>query len=288
MSHDHSSHSTKNIKIAFFLNLFFTGVEFVGGFLTNSVAIMSDALHDLGDSFSLGMAWFLQKFSDKKRTAKFSYGYRRFSLLGAFLNAVVLLVGSIYILIEATARIANPESTSASGMFFLAIFGIAVNGFAAFRTSSGKTMNEKVVSLHLLEDVLGWVAVLVVSVVMIFTNLSILDPILSIGITLYILLGVWKNLKSTVLLFLQATPEDLDLERIERELQKNPAVKNVHDTHIWSLDGENHVLSAHIVVEPESDFEKVRFSLKSTLKKLKINHSTLEIECDGDRCDGVC
>jgi cobalt-zinc-cadmium efflux system protein len=288
-SHDHSS--VKNIKIAFFLNFFFTIIEFIGGYLTNSVAIMSDALHDLGDTFSLGLAWFLEKFSSKKRTNKFSYGYKRFSLLGAFINAVILLLGSLFILSEAIPRIINPETSNAQGMLLLAIFGILVNGYAVYKTSKGKTMNEKVISWHLLEDVLGWVAVFIVSIVMIFTNLTILDPILSILITLYILWGVLKNLKATALLFLQATPTDLNTNIIETQLKKNPLIQDVHDTHIWSLDGEEHILSSHIVIKGNStkeDIKKIKTEIKKNLINQGIKHSTLEIEFEDEICEDYC
>ena len=288
-SHDHSS--VKNIKIAFFLNFFFTIIEFIGGYLTNSVAIMSDALHDLGDTFSLGLAWFLEKFSSKKRNNKFSYGYKRFSLLGAFINAVILLLGSLFILSEAIPRIINPETSNAQGMLILAIFGIIVNGYAVYKTSKGKTMNEKVISWHLLEDVLGWVAVFIVSIVMIFTNLTILDPILSILITLYILWGVLKNLKATALLFLQATPSDLDTNKIDNELKKNLLVQDIHDTHIWSLDGEEHILSSHIVIRGNSnkeDIKKIKIEIKKNLINQGIKHSTLEIEFEDEICEDYC
>ncbi|MEC8220637.1 MAG: cation diffusion facilitator family transporter, partial [Nanoarchaeota archaeon] len=289
--HSHEQNSVKNIKIAFFLNFFFTIIEFIGGYLTNSVAIMSDALHDLGDTFSLGLAWFLEKFSSKKRTNKFSYGYKRFSLLGAFINAVILLLGSLFILSEAIPRIINPEASNAQGMLILAIFGIIVNGYAVYKTSKGKTMNEKVISWHLLEDVLGWVAVFIVSIVMIFTNLIILDPILSILITLYILWGVLKNLKSTALLFLQATPTDLNANIIDTQLKKNPLIQDIHDTHIWSLDGEEHILSSHIVIKENStkeDIKKIKIEIKKNLISQGINHSTLEIEFEDEICDDYC
>lgn len=288
-SHDHSA--VKNIKIAFFLNFFFTIIEFIGGFLTNSVAIMSDALHDLGDTFSLGLAWFLEKFSSKKRTSNFSYGYKRFSLLGAFINAVVLFLGSLFILSEAIPRIINPETSNAQGMFLLAIFGIIVNGYAVFKTSKGKTMNEKVISWHLLEDVLGWIAVLIVSIIMFFTNIQILDPILSILITLYILYGVFKRLKETTLLFLQATPTDLEIESIEKDLIHNFKIKDIHDTHIWSMDGEEHILSTHIILDENSsknDIILIKSQIKKQLKNLGIKHSTLEIEFIDENCKDYC
>ena len=286
MTHNHNN-SIKNIKAAFFLNFFFTIIEFIGGYLTNSVAIMSDALHDLGDSFSLGLAWFLEKISSRKRTEQFSYGYQRFSLLGALINAIILFVGSLFILTKAIPRLINPETSNAHGMLLLAILGIVVNGIAVYKTSKGKTMNEKVISLHLLEDVLGWVAVFIISIVMIFTQIMIFDPILSILITFYILWGVLKSLKATALLFLQATPKNFNTEIIDKELKKDPFVQGVHDTHIWSLDGEKHILSAHMVISKKSskkDIEKIKCKSKQRLKDIGIGHSTLEIEFEDEIC----
>jgi cobalt-zinc-cadmium efflux system protein len=289
--HEHSHSSVKNIKIAFFLNLFFTIIEFIGGFLTNSVAIMSDALHDLGDSFSLGLAWFLEKYSTKKRTKIFSYGYKRLSLLGAFINGIILLAGSFFILSEAIPRLISPEASNAYGMILLAILGMTVNGIAVYKTTKGKTLNEKVISLHLLEDVLGWVAVFIVSIVMIFTDLYILDPILSILITLYILWGVIKNLKKTILLFLQTTPENLDTQIIDKKLKTVKDVNDVHDTHIWSLDGENNILSTHIIINDNlksEDIKKLKKEIKELLKNDGIQHPTIEFEFEKEQCNDYC
>jgi len=294
-SHSHSHHhhhgSASNIKIAFFLNLSFTVIELAGGYLTNSVAIVSDALHDLGDSFSLGLAWFLEKYSNKKRTDYFSYGYKRFSLLGAFLNAVILLIGSLFILMEAVPRILKPEQSYAEGMLALAVLGIAVNGFAVWKTAKGKSMNEKVISLHLLEDVLGWIAVFVVSIIMMFSGLNILDPILSLLITLYILWGVVKNLKETLLLFLQAAPKHLDISTVEKELRNHKQVIDIHDTHIWSLDGEHNIFSTHLIIGKTSgkkDIENIKCDIKEILKNMGISHSTLEIEFEDENCEAYC
>ena len=165
-SHSHAHHhdhhgDVKNIKVAFFLNFGFAIIEIIGGFLTNSVAILSDAVHDLGDSLSLGLAWYFQKYSRKKSDSTYTYGYRRFSLVGALANSLVLIVGSILILTEAIPRIFNPQQAHPQGMMMLAVLGIAVNGVAMLRLRRGKSLNEKVVSLHLMEDVLGWIAVLV-------------------------------------------------------------------------------------------------------------------------------
>lgn len=205
--HHHHESSSERIGWAFFLNLCFTVIEFIGGILTNSTAILADAVHDLGDSISIGMARLLDKFSRKDATQTFTYGYQRLSLVGAFINAVVLTAGSIWILFEAIPRLWNPVMPMAEGMALLAVFGVIVNGYAAFKLSHGKSLNERVLNWHLLEDVLGWVAVLIVSIILIFVDWPILDPLLSIGFTLFILVNVLRHLGSTVKLFVQASPD---------------------------------------------------------------------------------
>ncbi|MBO6515231.1 MAG: cation transporter, partial [Bacteroidia bacterium] len=211
MGHEHHhNQSGKNLKVAFLLNLGFTVVEFIGGAYVNSIAIISDAVHDLGDSFALGVAWYLHQKSTQRPDKKFSFGYARFSLLGAALTSLVLIASSAFVIYEAIGRLMEPETSNAMGMMLFAFVGIAVNGYAAWRLSGGKTLNERVVSWHLLEDVLGWVAILIVAIVLQFKNVVYLDPILSLLITLYILWNVGKRLKETTLIFLQGTPDDVD------------------------------------------------------------------------------
>jgi cobalt-zinc-cadmium efflux system protein len=169
--------SVSNIKVAFFLNLGFTIIEIIGGLWTNSIAIISDALHDLGDSFSLGLSWFLERYSRKKKDEKYSYGYRRYSLFAALINSLILIAGSIFILYKAIPRLINPEELNAKGMLIFAVTGIIINGIAVLQVRRGKSLNERIVSLHLFEDVLGWAAVFVISIVIIFKSIPILDPI---------------------------------------------------------------------------------------------------------------
>ncbi len=296
MGHEHShsghDHATENIRYAFFLNLVFTLFEIAGGIYTNSLAIMSDALHDLGDSLSLGLSWYLSKLSGKKRTEVFSYGYRRFSLLAAFINGLVLIAGSLIILSEAIPRLITPEHSNAMGMLIFAIIGVAVNGAAVMRLKGGKTMNERVVAWHLLEDVLGWVAVLIISIIMLIRDIHILDPILSILITFYILWNVGKNLKKTVMIFLQSVPESLEIKNIEKALLSTSGVKGVHDTHIWSLDGEHHVLTTHVIIGKDSTQQvaaDIKFGAKVSLKEMGVSHITIEIETEGEKCElDVC
>ena len=256
-SHSHSHGKDDRIGWAFFLNVTFTIIEFIGGWLTNSTAIMADAVHDLGDSLSIGFAWILSRFSNKKASDKYSYGYRRLSLFGALVNCIVLVIGSIWVLYEAIPRLSNPEMPVVEGMLGLAILGVAVNGYAVFKLKAGETLNEKVLTWHLLEDVLGWVAVLIVSIVLLFVELPILDPLLSIGFTLFILFNVFKNLKSTLILFLQAAPDEETQDKIRRSLTQLPEVNGIHHMHFWSLDGESHVLTAHLELFDKFDVNEL-------------------------------
>ncbi|WP_173917806.1 cation diffusion facilitator family transporter [Halobacillus sp. Marseille-Q1614] len=285
--HHHHDHTTGNIKTAFFLNFFFTIIELIGGILTNSMAIISDALHDLGDSLSLGLAWFLQNFSKKEKSKQFSFGYKRFSLLAALINSVVLIVGSIFILTEAVPRLLDPQEPHTLGMMGLAVLGILVNGAAVFKLRGGSSMNQKVITWHLLEDVLGWVAVLIVSIVMTFAELPILDPIASIFITLYILYNVILNLVKTMRLFLEAVPENINLDEIINTIQQLPDVKSTHHTHLWSLDGEHHAFSTHVVVPASSSKEAVcniKEQVKQVIEDIHLDHITIEIEYEDEYC----
>jgi len=285
--HVHNRGTAANLRTAFFLNLAFTLLEVVGGLMTNSIAILSDAVHDLGDSISLGLAWQLDRVAQRDGDQQFSYGYRRFSLLGAVITTVVLIVGSIYILSEAIPRLLTPQQTNAKGMVLFALLGVAVNGFAALRLRGERTLNARVVALHLIEDVLGWVAVLVVSIVLLFTDFYILDPLLSILITIYILYNVLKNLKETLALFLQAVPENVDVTSIDERLNGMEHVCSTHHTHVWSLDGEHHVLTSHIVVDEDVTKEQVlclRKEILELVRELAFAHSRIEIEFGDDDC----
>ena len=288
MSHEHQhNHSSGQIKIAFFLNLSFTILEIIGGLWTNSVAILSDALHDLGDSFSLGMAWFLEKYSNRKADEKFSYGYRRFSLLAAMINTIVLILGSAFILTKAIPRLFEPEHSNAQGMILFAIAGIAINGFAAFRLKKGGSLSVKVVMWHLLEDVLGWTAVLVVGIVLMFKDIHVLDPLLSILVTLYVLYNVVRNLKKTLVLFLQGVPDSISISKLEEKFAAIDGVTSVHHTHVWSLDGEHHVLTTHLVVAQEVERRKIleiKRQIASMTLDLHLEHSTIEIEYENEFC----
>ena len=287
--HDHShSHGSNNrIGWAFFLNVTFTIIEFIGGILTNSTAIMADAVHDLGDSLSIGFAWFLSKVSEKGSNSEFTYGYRRLSLFGALINGLVLIIGSVWVLTEAIPKLLQPEMPIVEGMIALAVFGVLVNGFAAYKLSKGKTLNERVLNWHLLEDVLGWVAVLIVSIVLLFVDWPILDLALSILFTLYILINVAKNLWHTIRLFLQAIPDKELSKSVYKTLIELKEVDSIHHLHLWSLDGEHHVLTAHLALQEALSTQQqleLKKSIAERLSKFNLEHTTIELEMTNEQC----
>jgi cobalt-zinc-cadmium efflux system protein len=286
--HHHHHSASGNIKVAFFLNLIFTIIEIIGGIFTNSMAILSDALHDLGDSLGLGLAWYLQTYSTKKRDQRYSYGYARFSLLSAFVNGVVLIIGSVFILSAAIPRLFNPVQPDADGMIILAILGIVFNGAAVLKTKGGHSHNEKMVSWHLLEDVLGWIAVLIGAIVMRFFGLPIIDAIISLVFTLFILYNVIRNVIKTARIFLQAQPEDVDLDEFEGAMTQLPNVNSAHDFHLWSMDGEKYVLTLHVVVSDQAtpeEIKKIKKDIRNLGHKNKIDHITIEIEFESEQCE---
>lgn len=292
-THKHSHHthhhsgSEKNIRLAFILNLGFALVEAAGGIWTNSIAILSDALHDFGDALSLGAAWYFQKRAAKQPDERFSFGYARFSLLGALVSSVVLVAGSVLILINTIPRLFAPQSVHPQGMLAFAVLGILVNGAAMLRLSKGKSLNEKVVSWHLLEDILGWAVVLVASVVLLFWDIPIIDPVLSLGITVYVLYNVFKNLKEILTVFLQGVPDTVPVEKMKKELQAASKDVSVHHIHIWSLDGEQMMMSLHMAVAddmPADAIIRVKKKIAETAESFGVQHLTIQVDYHSEKC----
>ena len=291
MAHEHEHSKQKNIRIAFFLNLAFTVLEIVGGIWTNSIAILSDALHDLGDSFSLGLAWYLEHLSSKGPDKKYSFGYARFSLLGAFINSLVLVAGSVLILTRAIPRIISPQPVNSEGILIFAIIGIVVNSIAVIRLRRGSSLNEKVVSWHLLEDVLGWAVLLIGSIIMIFADLPVLDPILSMLITLFVLYNVVINLRKIWKVFLQGVPEGISIEKVEKSIREASGALSAYHTHIWSLDGQKNLLSIHLVVSDDikrSEIINLKRKVRETAAAMGMEHVTVEIDFQSETAGVDC
>jgi cobalt-zinc-cadmium efflux system protein len=298
--HDHDGHDhdhgglhhvhpvVKNLKLALALNLFFTVIEFVGGAMTNSVAILSDAIHDLGDSIAIATALWLENHSLKGRNGSYSYGNRRYSILAATLTSLILIIGSVLVVYTSVPRLLHPETVKTAGMFWLAIMGLAFNGFTAWRLSrNSKSLNQKAIMLHLMEDVLGWAAVLVGSLIMHFTKWYWIDPVLSLGIAAYVLYNAVITLKAAGRIFMQAVPKRFDEQEITAALMAIPMVKNVHDLHVWTMDGEFNVLTTHLVLKNGSeinDIQEVRQQALKILNGHNIQHPTLQIELSGETC----
>ena len=286
--HDHPQHEMNDrIGWAFALNAGFCVIEFIGGWLTNSTAIMADAVHDLGDSLSIGSAWLLDRMSKRDPDEVYTYGYRRLSLFGALINSIILLAGSAWVLLQSVPRLFDPQMPVAEGMLGLAILGVSVNGLAAWKLSGGKSLNEKVLNWHLLEDVFGWVAVLIVSVVLLFADWPILDPLLAVVFTSFILLNVYRHFRETIRIFFQAVPESLLTQKINLALKKIADIADIHHEHCWSLDGEHHVYTAHLLLRnhlSNSEQRELKGVIATTLAPFSLTHTTIELEFPDENC----
>jgi len=277
----------KNVGLAAALNILFTVIELIGGFLTNSLALIADALHDFADSFALIIAWYAEKKAKKPATSKMTFGYRRLSLLSAMFTIVVLVTGSLFVLTQAIPRLISPEPVNAEGMVLIAVIGVTINGLGYFRLKKGMSQSEKVLSWHLLEDILGWVVLLTGSIIMRFWNKPVIDPIMTIGFTVFVVWGVSKNAKEVLNLLLEGVPEYIDIDEIKKSILSVEGVKMVHDLHVWSLEGETDLLTSHVVVEDKylQTPDKMRQAIKNKLEEHHIEHSTLELESEG-LCSG--
>ena len=272
----------RNILIAFILNLSFSVFEFFGGIFTGSVAIVSDAVHDVGDAASIGVAYFLERKSKKEPDEQYTYGYARYSVIGGLITTIVLLIGSALMIYNAVCRIITPTQINYNGMLLFAVVGVCVNLCAAFFTRESGSFNQKAVNLHMLEDVLGWVVVLVGAIAMRFTNFAVIDPIMSIGVSLFILSNAIKSLKEIADLFLEKAPRNIEVAEIKKHIVEIEGILDVHHIHIWSMDGQNDFATMHIVTDSEPHI--IKEEIRSELREHGIGHVTIEIEASTEHC----
>ena len=277
----------KNILIAFLLNITFSIFELIGGALTGSIAILTDSLHDIGDALSIGISYVLEKKSKKKADSKHTYGYIRYSVAGSLITLVILLLGSTFVIYESIKRLFNPVTINYDGMIIFAIFGVIVNLVATLVTRKGDSLNQKSVNIHMLEDVLGWIVVLIGSILMKFTDITYIDSILSIIVALFILINCAIQFKRIVDIFLEVTPNNVDIEELQRHLLKIEGVKDIHHIHIRSIDGFNNFATLHVVVDKYDP--KIKDKVKEELAEHNIAHSTVEEELVDEDCfDKTC
>lgn len=272
----------KNILVAFILNLFFSIIEFVGGIFTNSVAIISDSIHDIGDALSIGVSYFLEKKGKKCPDEKYTYGYIRYSVLGGLITTLILLTGSVLVIYNSILRIMNPEDINYTGMLILAICGIIINFIAAYFTKDGESINQRSINLHMLEDVFGWIVVLIGAGVMKFTGIKVIDPIMSIAVAIFILFHSTKNFKKILDLFLEKTPKEVSINEIKGHLKQIEGVIDVHHVHIWSIDGVNNYATLHVVCNEKSC--SIKEQIRNELIEHGIVHVTIEIEDEMEEC----
>lgn len=274
--------SNKKILLAFLLNLLFSIFEFIGGTLTGSVAIISDAFHDFGDSLSIGLSYIFEKVSLKKPNQRYTYGYIRYSVLGGIIQSVILLCGSVFVIFNAVNRLINPKPINYNGMIIIAVVGFIINLVAAYFTKGDESINQKAINLHMLEDVLGWAIVLIGAVVMKFTQFSVLDAVLSILLAAFIIINAFKNIKQVLDIFVQKTPSNIDIEEITHHLMSIEGIKDVHHIHIWSMDGYSNLATLHVVTN--QDFSEIKMKVKEELKEHGISHTTVECENVNEVC----
>ena len=272
----------KNILAAFILNFVFSVAEFIGGILTGSVAITSDAVHDFGDAAGIGISYFFERKSKKQPDEKYTYGYARFSVIGGIITSVILLCGSAVVIYNAVGRLIAPNEINYNGMIIFAVLGMGINFFAAYFTRGGESLNQKAVNLHMLEDVLGWFVVFVGAIIMRFTDWSFVDPIMSVGVSVFIAVNAFKNLKEAVLLILERIPMEIDIKKITEYVNEIDGVLDVHHIHIRSLDGHSNSATMHIVTD--SDSHSVKEAVREKLRECGINHVTLELETENEHC----
>lgn len=284
-THDEKNESIKihkeasqNLSFALILNLLFNIVVISGGLLTNSVAIISDALHDISDTISILIAWILEKLSGKKSSATFTYGYQRFSIFGALFNSTLVIIASLTVAYEAFNRLFEVQSPDATGMITIAVLGIIFKGFSLIKLHKGKTFNEKAISIHMFGDVFEWIALLIISLILFFINIPILDPIASIIVSIWVIYNLSKTFIASARILLQAIPSDIDINSLEKDFLSIKNIEEIEELHIWSLDGIDKILTSKIKVKKmdETNIKLIKQELKETTQKYGINKTTFE------------
>lgn len=272
----------KSILLAFVLNLSFAVLECAGGLLTGSVAILSDAIHDLGDAAGIGVTWILEKRSRGEPDDLCTYGYVRYSVLGGVLATLILPVGSAAVVYQAVNRMFHPTEIHYNGMMLFALLGVCVNSCAALATRKGHSHGQKAVNLHMLEDVLGWMVVLVGAIVMRFTGITVIDPLLSVCVSVWIAVHAIGHLRTGMDVLLEKTPRGMDIKQLTEDVSAVDGILGIHHVHVWSMDGYNHCATMHIVTDGDHCVVKKR--VRAKLKELGIGHATLEMETTEERC----
>jgi len=268
------------VWIAFFLNLSYAIVEFIAGGIFGSSAVLADSVHDLGDAIAIGISALLETISNREEDRHYTLGYKRFSLLGALVTAVILITGSILVILENIAKIFHPQSVNDEGIFWLGIIAITINVLASLVIRKGQTKNESILSLHFLEDTLGWVAVILMAIVLRFTDWYILDPLLSIAISFFVLSKALPRFWSTLKIFLDAVPEGVDIQKIKTDLAELDHVASINQLNLWTMDGLEKNAIVHVCLKEMEHMETCKESIRIFLKDCGFQNITIEVDVD--------
>ena len=265
----------------------------IGGFFSNSLALISDALHNLSDTFTILISYFAFTIGKRKSTSASTFGFKRIEILAAFFNSVVLIIVCIYIALKAYERFMHPEEIKSLPMFVVATFAMFANISAVFilKKDSKKSLNIKSAYLHLLGDALSSIAVIAGSIMIYFYKMTWIDPLVTVLISVFIISGLFPIIVRSIKILMQISPPGVELSKIKNEVEGIPEIKNIHHVHVWSLGDNDIYFEGHIVVNSDINISKVddlRMSVEKILKhNHKINHVTLQVElnyCDGNIC----
>ena len=270
----------KSIWLAFFLNLSFAIVEFIAGGVFGSSAVLADSVHDLGHAIAIGLSAFLETISNREEDSHYTLGYKRFSLLGALITAVILMTGSVLVILENITKMFHPQPVNDKGILWLGIIAVTINVLASLVVRKGKTKNESILSLHFLEDTLGWLAVILMAIVLRFTDWYILDPLLSLVISFFILLKAIPRFWSTLKIFLDAVPEGVDIKQVKSRLEQLDYVASVNQLNLWTMDGLEKNAIIHVCLEHVKHMEVCKESIRDILKDCGFQNITIEVDAD--------
>jgi len=268
------------VWLAFFLNLTYAIVEFIAGGVFGSSAVLADSVHDLGDAIAIGISAFLESISNREEDSHYTLGYKRFSLLGAMVTAVILMTGSVLVILENIAKIFHPQPVNDEGILWLGIIAITINVLASLVIRKGQTKNESILSLHFLEDTLGWVAVILMAIVLRFTDWYILDPLLSLAISFFILSKALPRFWSTLKIFLDAVPEGVDIQKIKTDLAELDHVASINQLNLWTMDGLEKNAIVHVCLKEMEHMETCKESIRIFLKDCGFQNITIEVDVD--------
>ena len=268
------------VWLAFFLNLSYAIVEFIAGGVFGSSAVLADSVHDLGDAVAIGVSAVLETISNREEDSQYTLGYKRFSLLGALITAVILMTGSVFVILENTTKLFNPQPVNDEGVLWLGIIAVTINVLASLVVRKGKTKNESILSLHFLEDTLGWLAVILMAIILRFTDWYILDPLLSLAISLFILSKAIPRFWSTLKIFLDAVPEGVDIEQVKSDLEQLDYVASVNQLNLWTMDGLEKNAIIHVCLEHVKHMEVCKESIRDLLKDCGFQNVTIEVDAD--------